>query len=1259
MKKNCFKLLCIAILIVLLIGSLVACGTVNASVSVGETLATTDDDSQSSGDIPKNTAVSTAKFNEGVVLVKTESFDKTMLGTLQYKSVDVLYKNSLWHKVVLEENASTQDAVAYLRDLNTFDKVDYDYIMGSDGEVESIDISSNPNSSQQTYLDTHKIKDAWGYLKDNDKTPGGSPDVVVAVIDTGVDYNHVDLRNNIWVNTGEIPGNGIDDDGNGYIDDYYGWNCVGDNNDPMDDNGHGTHVAGIIAAENNSFGTVGVAYNCKVMCIKAGNSSGYFNNSDIAEAIQYAYMNGASVINMSFGGKDISFAVEDALKEAYNSTILVAAAGNNSISNEPLEGVPFYPAALTYVIGVMSCDNAGVSKSDFSNSDPIPFNNYEYEIYATGEQILSTWPNNKIAMASGTSMSAPIISSAAAILRSYYTDREMYSTKFIQSQLINTGKTISGHGVLDLNAALSTYPKPKISLYNYYIFDNKEFSEKNNGDGIVDAGETIRLGIELFNRGGVADNVSASIDMIRNGDASIVDPYFNITKQVISLENIGTYSVRDGGKVYDEEDNVISMIKVFEFIVSDDCPHSYISNINIHITYKNGLDTGDLETYNYDDTISLHISNGIKLPSVVSEDTVFVSGKRYIVSSDMIISPSINVVFEAGSDIQFFEESNAYKNTLYNSPKIVNYGNLIFQGTAENRIKIHPSDSFHNFRCIIENSGTCKMFYCDYSNGKVSGFEAYNCYLYDETTRLYDYEKGSSGGIAGGTVYGGTIDTSIIDLFSRTSRTYGVITNSKIHVGDSGQAGGIYKNNVVLLETCVSGSAISVNDNGENNVFLTTKRENKAANVPMIKTGKNLINNSFFGSYQDFGDLVVTDVRDTYGNVLIDLNYEAENYDQLFPFVRDISIFNVNGDKIKTVGNEEFVVRVVFSSQMDRTVQPMIGFGTQNPYSDYLIRGEYVNNYTWQGKYQLKAYIENGEQLFNVQNAVSIDGKELANNSSCFGFSIDTTSALSMSMQANAVENGIALEWEQDDYDTLMGYNVYRSEEKDGNFVKLNRAAIPAGENTFVDENAEPGKTYWYTFTVVLSDMSESKPAGKISCTATDTIAPSIYHTPVNQGYKDNNLVISCTASDNISIAYVKLYYRQCGTTTWKVLTMSKMNDKYSATIFGNEMTLDGVEYYIVASDGRNEISRGTADTPYTIVVKDASEISRIGDVDGDGRITTKDALMIMQSINGDLLLSDDQFKRADLNGDGVLSSVEALRILQYINGNVSTLEMK
>jgi hypothetical protein len=227
-----------------------------------------------------------------------------------------------------------------------------------------------------------------------------------------------------------------------------------------------------------------------------------------------------------------------------------------------------------------------------------------------------------------------------------------------------------------------------------------------------------------------------------------------------------------------------------------------------------------------------------------------------------------------------------------------------------------------------------------------------------------------------------------------------------------------------------------------------------------------------------------------------------------------------------------------------------------------------------------------------------------------------------------------------------------------GNYVKLNRTILLPSDEMFLDEDAEPGKTYWYTYTVVLSDFSESNPAGKIMSTAIDTINPTIYHTPVNQGYINNNLVISCTASDNIGIDNVILYYRTYGESEWKSITMSKVNNKYNATIFGSELNLSGLEYYIVASDGKNNISKGSAEVPYFILIKDSSLISRIGDVDGDGTITTKDALMIMQCINGDLILTDDEFKRADLNKDGVLSSVEALRILQYINGNVPTLDM-
>lgn len=1295
MKKNCFKLLCIAILIVLLIGSLVACGTVNASVSVGETPATTDDDSQSSGDIPKNAAVSTAKFNEGVVLVKTESFDKTMLGTLQYKSVDVLYKNSLWHKVVLEENASTQDAVAYLRDLNTFDKVDYDYIMGSDGEVESIDISSNPNSSQQTYLDTHKIKDAWGYLKDNDKTPGGSPDVVVAVIDTGVDYNHVDLRNNIWVNTGEIPGNGIDDDGNGYIDDYYGWNCVGDNNDPMDDNGHGTHVAGIIAAENNSFGTVGVAYNCKVMCIKAGNSSGYFNNSDIAEAIQYAYMNGASVINMSFGGSSISIAVEDALENAYNQCVLVSAAGNDGLCNnldhsdKHAVGVS-YPAALPYVVGVMSTDLTGLFVSPFSNYDDTPYNSIEYEVYACGAQIPSTWPNNKIATLSGTSMAAPMVSGIAALLRSKFSDREVYSTKYLQSQIVNTGSihpynaTLDDvdydHSVANVYEALTKVPKPAVSLYDYYIFDNTEYSDKNNGDGIINAGETIRLAIELHNRGGVASNVVATIDTIRNEDASLVDPYFEIINNSINMSDIGTYNVRDCGKLKDDNGFVVGTTLYFEIKVADDCPNDYLASFNVHMKYTNGLDLDDATKYNEDATATISVNNGYVLPSVISEDTVFEPTRRYLVPQDVTIPTGVTVKFMPGCEIEFYGGYNSsYYGELYNSPQIKVYGNLMMLGESDNYIYIHPSERYSTYACLFESNGNVQFEYVNGINlfmNNAAKFNLAHCYLFEETNDIkgdHPYiSRIDAGSLTHATYYARqsleSISYSYIEILAQDQGfNCDNIDNCYIKMW-SNEACRIwcdisFTNNILssdIYKNYNAYTSIIGKTTTTSNIFISNNLTD-AKECARMRFGNSIGDNMFLGGYRKFGDRVIDNFYDSNGNPLLDLNYEMDDCSRLWPFVKNITVLDKDGNTVDKVGKETFTIRVEFSKAMDRTQNTSVLFGSVEPYADYEIKGEYISDTVWEGQYTLRANIENGTQHIVIKNARAADDtfQTLVDNYLMYTFDIDTTSALSMSMQANAVENGIALEWEQDDYDTLMGYNVYRSEEKDGNFVKLNRAAIPAGENTFVDENAEPGKTYWYTFTVVLSDMSESKPAGKISCTATDTIAPSIYHTPVNQGYKDNNLVISCTASDNISIAYVKLYYRQCGTTTWKVLTMSKMNDKYSATIFGNEMTLDGVEYYIVASDGRNEISKGTADTPYTIVVKDASEISRIGDVDGDGRITTKDALMIMQSINGDLLFSDDQFKRADLNGDGVLSSVEALRILQYINGNVSTLEMK
>lgn len=245
---------------------------------------------------------------------------------------------------------------------------------------------------------------------------------VVAVIDTGVDYAHQDLAANIWVNKDEIPGNGRDDDGNGFVDDIHGWdfvekggyNCVGgedcsgEDNDPQDYNGHGTHVAGIIAAvQNNEVGISGVAPEAEVMVLRAGYSTGrsaFLKTTDIIEAITYAINNKADVINMSFAGAELT-ALADILNLAHDLGIVSVAAAGNSASTRLT-----YPAALDSVIAVGSIDNDN-GKSYFSNYGEW------VTVTAPGAYVLSTMPNNSYDFKTGTSMSAPHVAAVAALIK--------------------------------------------------------------------------------------------------------------------------------------------------------------------------------------------------------------------------------------------------------------------------------------------------------------------------------------------------------------------------------------------------------------------------------------------------------------------------------------------------------------------------------------------------------------------------------------------------------------------------------------------------------------------------------------------------------------------------------------------------------------------------------------------------------------------------------------------------------------------------
>ena len=1271
------------------------------------------------------------RYKEGVVLTKHfgpidySSFD------LNIASVEELYYGSPWHIVTLNSGTSL-DAVKYLRQTNLFKAVDYDYLMETEETSTTAVVSSNPYYEDLSYLDTMCIGDAWAYSASNHlggTNGGGSPDVVVAVIDTGVDYNHPDLASNIWTNAGEIPANGMDDDGNGYVDDVHGWDFANSDNDPIDDNGHGTHVAGIIAAENNNIGTVGVAFNCKVMPIKAGFQNGTFSNANLAQAITYAYMNGASVINMSLGGKSISLAVEEALQNAYYQCSLIAAAGNDGLCNEAAcmkhspNTLVTYPAALSYVVGVMSCDASGQSISSFSNFDHFEYNKNEYDVFACGEQIISTWPGNRYARMSGTSMATPVVAGIAALARSAYPDKEVYSNKFIHSQLSETGTKhplpeeggfIPKHTVCNANKVLTTVPKPNIyDLYDHYCFDNTSFSENNDGNEYINPGERIHIGLEFANRGGMASNITISADTMAHNDPTLVDPQISILTPTINIADIGTFSVGDCGKIYDG-DKLIDVEHPLVIEVAPNCPNNYCATINLHLTYKNGLDSNDTTIYQTDTSVTIVVTNGYEIIGIIENDTTFTNDRRYFIADVVIIPENVTVIFEEGCNIEFYAKKEG-KIASNNNTKILVYGSLYFEGTENNIIDLHNNDYFPSrVYSILPSSSTChiEFNYCRVQNVTLSE-NGSNQYLFEDNVCIYNSEFSAiSGKDSYGMIWTGVTNwyywtgsiarNTIFDLGETKCGILRIldIQNCNVILPNRHSASiEIYNkfiNNLVIIHewswnTTYGVSSIQIIPNANyplsgqlvsqsiyeyqiqfsNNTIVLDFEPQTLEGLPGFSVSEYKWNNVryypagegnlFPYVYRENEVNMCTSNIQSNGTRYINFNdTENHNDDLIWPYIKDISIYDQLGDKVNTIDTNQFTARVTFSRAMDENSDFALYYGSTEPYADYKIRGGFVSDTIWEGTIQNKAMIENGIQRFRTSGGYAKDNPNLKiyNLGKTFSFYINTTSALSMNLNAEATRSGVELTWFQDDYDTLMGYNVYRCLDKDGNYTKINNSLIPAQENTYIDDSYEPGKEYWYTFTIVLSDFSESAPAGKVNVLTIDTINPTVYHNPVNQGYAGNNLPIYCSASDNIAVKSATLYYRTIGESNWKTIQMSKSSDRYSAVIYGSEVTMLGLEYYIAVSDGTNTITRGDQDNPYTIIVKDPSTLNMIGDVDGDGVITTKDALMIIRAINDELLLSDDQFQRADLDKSGVLNTFEALRILQYINGNVTTLEM-
>ncbi len=385
-----------------------------------------------------------------------------------------------------------------------------------------LDVTPNdPQFTSQTFYNIVKAQQAW------DNTKGSQGNVVIAIVDGGTDITHEDLAGNLWVNPGEIAGNGIDDDNNGFIDDINGWNFANNTPNPKglvntpQSADHGTHTAGLAdAVTNNLIGVAGMAWNTQLMAIDAGDPNNDLGIAFGFKGILYAAMNGADVISLSWGrGGPPSLFEQDVINQAVSlGAAIVAAAGNENTS------ALHFPSSYTNVLSVAATDNTD-RKASFSNFGST------VDVTAPGVTILSTLNNSRYGVLSGTSMSTPIAAGIVGLVRTQHP--EYNGIQAIEQVRVSADNIDSinpfyagqlGKGRVNALRAL-TISAPSLRIKNV------SFTE-TNGNGIIDPGETVQMTLTLINYLAPAANVNLTV--------TESDPDVTLQSSGATIPSIGT-----------------------------------------------------------------------------------------------------------------------------------------------------------------------------------------------------------------------------------------------------------------------------------------------------------------------------------------------------------------------------------------------------------------------------------------------------------------------------------------------------------------------------------------------------------------------------------------------------------------------------------------------------------------------------------------------------------------------------------------------
>lgn len=891
----------------------------------------------------------------------------------------------------------------------------------------------NPLYSQQWGIKALNIDKIWTKPIINRKRP------VIAILDTGVDITHPDIVDNIWTNLAEQEGEaGYDDDNNGIVDDNHGYDFVNNYGGIYDKNGHGTHVAGIAAASNNETGVIGANPQALIMPVKVLDDRGFGDWAVIARGILYAANNGADVINMSFGGGPaaLSNTLKDALDRAFQTSILVASVGNNGRdiydNRNPYEPGTIYPGAYYAVLGVQATSSNGnlAGYSNYDSDGPTysedGIEGKNYELKAPGDGILSTVPNGDYRSLSGTSMSSPMVAGAISALKMV---KEYGNNEALWGDLIHTN--------CDFLQAYDATPVPYIDVVAIVVDD---LADGGNGDGMVDAGETVSISPVLRNTWGIAQNINLHIG-VDEDKASLVEIQNNDVDFGWTLSSFG-HNTSENAFIVRIKDHVADGTGI-KFTISVSC-----DNMS-EIVSKD---------------VILHVCNVVKLGGIIAEDMTLTADKNYVVTQNLGIPEGVTLTIEPGTTIRFKDGHS-----------ISVFGNIVAEGMPSAPIVFDSYDG--NMWGAIQSSDTLK--YCVFKNCRFTDnyYQRPSSPMIDcvflECSNQYDWAWDRKRRCNIFSCFGNSADQNVCPSESLTNYVNNTVA-------------GIFKWSG--LRNCnFFNITPRYPDHYPHNVgfYSNSLSVDRSETPSYLGSGKESIVRKYIYDYNDGGwgtvdlsNMLTEPVAEAHGvvwKVVVD-GYDAQDeFEEMPPL---------------GIGNHVF--QVYFNRPMNKNVAPQISFGVREPYTQVPVNLN--GRWSSDGKIYTAFVKITGKTSSDGYNTIYVYGAEddeffeIPYEKTRFHINVQSAGSMATGFSAEAGMGKVNLTWNNDenDFEDAMGFNVYRytiDEAGKADTIRVNDEIVDIETTAYTDYDVVPGTTYYYLYRVLSTDLQEYDASNVVAVT--------------------------------------------------------------------------------------------------------------------------------------------------------------------------------